>query len=72
MAPYSGAGEEVRTLDIYLGKVMLYQLSYARIFLFYVQLGVNFTPRNVVKHTLYNKEKSHVGQCLCNGKHYCI
>ena len=26
-----GAGEEVRTLDIYLGKVMLYQLSYARI-----------------------------------------
>ena len=27
----TGAGEEVRTLDIYLGKVMLYQLSYARI-----------------------------------------
>lgn len=26
----NGAGEEVRTLDIYLGKVMLYQLSYAR------------------------------------------
>ena len=26
-----GAGEEIRTLDIYLGKVMLYQLSYARI-----------------------------------------
>ena len=25
-----GAGEEVRTLDIYLGKVVLYQLSYAR------------------------------------------
>ena len=27
----TGAGEEIRTLDIYLGKVMLYQLSYARI-----------------------------------------
>ena len=26
-----GAGEQVRTVDIYLGKVMLYQLSYARI-----------------------------------------
>ena len=30
MAVLFGAGEEVRTLDIYLGKVMLYQLSYAR------------------------------------------
>ena len=27
----NGAGEEVRTLDIHLGKVTLYQLSYARI-----------------------------------------
>jgi len=26
-----GAGEESRTLDIYLGKVVLYQLSYTRI-----------------------------------------
>lgn len=26
----NGAGEEVRTLDIHLGKVTLYQLSYAR------------------------------------------
>ena len=26
-----GAGEGVRTLDIYLGKVVLYQLSYTRI-----------------------------------------
>ena len=26
----NGASEEVRTLDIYLGKVVLYQLSYAR------------------------------------------
>ncbi|MBS1170856.1 MAG: hypothetical protein H6R01_1774, partial [Burkholderiaceae bacterium] len=27
----SGAGEESRTLDLYLGKVSLYQLSYSRI-----------------------------------------
>lgn len=26
----SGAGEGIRTLDIYLGKVVLYQLSYSR------------------------------------------
>jgi hypothetical protein len=26
----SGAGEESRTLDLYLGKVSLYQLSYSR------------------------------------------
>jgi hypothetical protein len=26
----SGAGEGIRTLDIHLGKVVLYQLSYAR------------------------------------------
>ena len=26
-----GAGEEARTLDIFLGKEVLYQLSYARI-----------------------------------------
>ena len=31
MRPKNGASEEVRTLDIYLGKVVLYQLSYARI-----------------------------------------
>ena len=28
---YNGAGDEVRTRDIYLGKVMLCQLSYSRI-----------------------------------------
>ena len=27
----SGAGEESRTLDLYLGKVSLYQLSYSRV-----------------------------------------
>ena len=26
----TGAGEEARTLDLYLGKVSLYQLSYSR------------------------------------------
>ncbi len=28
---FNGASEEVRTLDIHLGKVVLYQLSYARV-----------------------------------------
>jgi hypothetical protein len=32
---YSGAGEEIRTLDIHLGKVALYQLSYSRIPVFF-------------------------------------
>ena len=27
---FDGAGEGIRTLDIHLGKVVLYQLSYAR------------------------------------------
>ena len=27
----NGASEEVRTLDIHLGKLVLYQLSYARV-----------------------------------------
>ena len=26
-----GAGDEIRTRDIYLGKVVLYQLSYSRV-----------------------------------------
>jgi hypothetical protein len=26
----NGAGKEIRTLDLYLGKVSLYQLSYSR------------------------------------------
>jgi len=34
MYPKNGAGKETRTLDINLGKVALYQLSYTRINLF--------------------------------------
>ncbi len=30
MITANGAGEGIRTLDIHLGKVVLYQLSYAR------------------------------------------
>ena len=30
-SPISGAGEESRTLDLNLGKVALYQLSYSRV-----------------------------------------
>ena len=43
MRPKNGASEEVRTLDIYLGKVVLYQLSYARMHL-----------QVVFRHTLSN------------------
>ena len=35
----NGAGEGIRTLDIHLGKVVLYQLSYARI-LFLISLYI--------------------------------
>lgn len=38
-----GAGEGVRTLDIYLGKVVLYQLSYARN-VWLPELGSNQRP----------------------------
>lgn len=40
----NGAGEETRTLDINLGKVALYQLSYARSVLLFIhsQLRQNF------------------------------
>lgn len=31
---FPGAGEEIRTPDIFLGKEVLYQLSYARILYF--------------------------------------
>ena len=44
----TGAGEEARTLDIFLGKEVLYQLSYARIKLTYllvlsprIELGIH-------------------------------
>ena len=39
----NGASEEVRTLDIHLGKVVLYQLSYAR-FLEEVAENYKFAP----------------------------
>ena len=39
----NGAGEEARTLDIYLGKVVLYQLSYTRN-VWLLDLGSNQGP----------------------------
>jgi hypothetical protein len=33
-----GAGEEIRTLDIHLGKVALYQLSYSRLLSYWLVL----------------------------------
>ncbi len=34
----NGASEEIRTLDVHLGKVMPYQLSYAR----FLKRGLNY------------------------------
>ena len=42
-APKSGAGDEIRTRDPQLGRLMLYQLSYTRPKSFPVQ-GVGFEP----------------------------
>lgn len=45
-----GAGKEVRTLDLYLGKVSLYQLSYSR------ETGAHYRDRgnsvNPIMHKL--------------------
>jgi hypothetical protein len=38
--PHSGAGEESRTLDLNLGKVALYQLSYSRFAMSSQQAGI--------------------------------
>ena len=41
----TGAGEESRTLDLYLGKVSLYQLSYSRVkSVWLLDLGSNQGP----------------------------
>ena len=37
----NGAGEESRTLDLNLGKVALYQLSYSRIWSLVVYTGID-------------------------------
>ena len=36
----TGAGEESRTLDLNLGKVALYQLSYSRMELYYSRCAI--------------------------------
>ena len=45
-----GAGKESRTLDLNLGKVALYQLSYSRILLYYpdVSIGANQQASNYI------------------------
>ncbi len=40
-----GAGKEARTLDLYLGKVSLYQLSYSRVVTTYVIFKKHFGAR---------------------------
>ena len=41
MCQINGAGEESRTLDLNLGKVALYQLSYSRIYNLIVYTGIS-------------------------------
>lgn len=45
----SGAADEIRTHDIHLGKVVLYQLSYAR----FEKNGVNFQPQKRLSTALF-------------------
>jgi hypothetical protein len=42
-----GAGEESRTLDLNLGKVALYQLSYSRIVLHLQRFAVQHAARKI-------------------------
>ena len=42
---FFGAGEEIRTLDIHLGKVALYQLSYSRVELKCTDFEANLATR---------------------------
>ena len=66
--PESGAGEESRTLDLNLGKVALYQLSYSRVEYYHVllpQLGAGEESRtldlNLGKVALYQLSYSRLG-----------
>ena len=47
-----GAGEETRTLDSHLGKVMLYKLSYTRLYQRLTSLKgpIKSQPVNIRKH----------------------
>ena len=45
----NGAGEETRTLDVHLGKVVLYQLSYAR------ERAVRSKPRPVPVNSYFDR-----------------
>lgn len=50
----NGASEEVRTLDIHLGKVVLYQLSYARL-----KIGKTVYSMGVVNSLFRSFRKDH-------------
>ena len=44
----TGAGNEIRTRDLNLGKVALYQLSYSRILLFFKTCVLLFSEARIV------------------------
>ena len=51
----NGAGEGIRTLDIHLGKVVLYQLSYARKKNYYLTVREIFQGNNVVPEPVHSQ-----------------
>ena len=52
LSQYFRAGEETRTLDPQLGRLMLYQLSYARVFNIFNSLRVPLAFECLTPHTI--------------------
>jgi hypothetical protein len=54
---YFGAGNEIRTRDLNLGKVALYQLSYSRKIPFKLYNGILELPRCQCENTVFKNKK---------------
>ena len=63
----NGASEEIRTLDINLGKVALYQLSYIRRFLIILSEWVNMT---FLWHRSSSRNYRSEDQCAARENHF--
>ncbi len=60
-----GAGEETQTLDLFLGKEALYQLSYTRMILFWWLLpDLNWGHKALQASALPTELKSHIGNLI--------
>jgi hypothetical protein len=64
----SGAGEESRTLDLNLGKVALYQLSYSRISTSHTDPACNFLTRKKKKPVRPLSSKTWSGRRVSNSR----